>query len=185
MDENISFKEVGLKNGLIAGIGCIILTLILYVINIELVLGFWVWLGYGIIVALKVYTGYTLQKANDGVLEFKDGIKSIFPVSIVSLLVWIAFNGLLFTVFDPELTELSKEKAIERTVWVLEKSGADENTIESALEEVEQQDFTPSLKNSALNYAQSCIVGFLYTLVIAGFFHYSGKNNPIARETEA
>lgn len=176
MSEAVNFQKTGLQNGLIAGLGCIMVSLVLYIINMELVLGFWLWLGYVVIVATKLYTAYTLRNANGGNLEFKDGIKAIFPVTVVAVLIWIAFNALLFIVIDPELIALSKDKAVEMSIWVLEKSGADENTIASAVAEAEAQDYTPSFKNSAINYAQSCIVGFIYSLVIAGFFHLTSKN---------
>lgn len=172
-----SYRSLGLKNGLIAGLGCIMVSLVLYIINMELVLGFWLWLGYVVIVGMMVYTAITVKNANNGVLEFRDGVKAVFPVTAVAVFIWIAFNALLFIVIDPELIALSKEKAVEMSIWVLEKSGADEDTIASAVAEAEAQDYSPSFKNSAINYAQSCIVGFIYSLVIAGFFHLTSKNN--------
>lgn len=177
------FQQIGLKNGLLTGIGCIIITLTLLSLDINLVLSLWVWLGYALIIGVKVYTAISLRNANNNTLEFKDGIRALFPISVVALFMWIAFNGILFTKIAPELITLSKEKTIERSIWVLEKSGADEHTIKSAVEEAESLDYTPSFKNSAINYAQSCIVGFLYSLIIAGFFHYISDFKP--RSTEA
>lgn len=177
--------STGLKYGIIAGLGCILVTLILYIINLDLVLGFWIWSGYVVIVGVKIYVGYQLRKANQGFLDFKDGIKALFPISVVSLAIWIAFNGLLFTVIDPELIERSEEKAVERTLYVLELSGADENTIEETIEKVRGQDYSPSFRTSILNYATSCIVGFIYTLIIAAILFYSGKSEESQKATEA
>lgn len=176
-NKNINLNSIGMQFGVLAGLGCILFTLVLYLIRIDLVLSFWIFAGYAIIVIFKIITGLSIRKARNNYVNFKDGLRSIFLVSVISLFMWNVFNAVMFSYINPQLIELSKEKALERTAKIMEIAGASEDEIDDALDKVKDQDFSPSLSTSAMNYAMSCIVGFIYSLAIAGLFYLVTKDN--------
>jgi hypothetical protein len=173
----INFNNIALQNGLITGFLCIIYTLILYVINIELVLSFWLFVAYSFIVAFKIITANVIRKKQHNFISFRQGIKYTFMISAISLLMWVLFNTVLFKYIDNDLVGLSKKKAIERTIRFMEMAKAPEREIEKAVEKAELQSYEPSLKFMSLNYAGSCVIGFIYSLIISGIFYLVTKHN--------
>jgi hypothetical protein len=173
----VNFNNIALQNGIIAGILCIIYTLILYVINIELVLELWLFVAYSFIVAFKIITANVIRRKQHNFISFKQGVKYTFMISAISLFMWIAFNTVLFKYVDRDLVAISKKKAIERTIHFMEIAKAPEKEIEKAVEKAEQQNYEPSLKFSSMNYAGSCVVGFLYSLIISGIFYLVTRHN--------
>lgn len=173
----VNFNNIALQNGIIAGFLCIVYTMVLYLINIELVLDLWLFVAYAFIVAFKVITANVIRKKQNNFINFKQGVKYTFIVSVVSLFMWIAFNGVLFKYIDRDLITISKDKAIERTIRYMEMAKAPEKEIEKAIAKAEEQSYEPSLKFSSMNYAGSCIVGFIYSLIISGIFYLTTKHN--------
>lgn len=175
----VNFNNIAFQNGIIAGLLCICYTVILYVINMELILDLWLFVAYAFIVAFKVITANFIQKKQNHFITFKQGVKYTFLVSVVSLFLWISFNTILFKYIDRDLIALSKQKAIERTIKFMEIAKAPVKEIDNAVAKAEQQSYEPNLKFTSLNYAGSCIIGFIYSLVISLIFHLIFKeNNP-------
>jgi hypothetical protein len=180
----VNFNNIALQNGLITGFLCIIYTLILYLIDIELVLSFWLFVAYSFIVAFKIITANVIRKKQHNFISFRQGLKYTFMISAISLLMWILFNTILFKYIDRDLITLSKKKAIERTIRFMEMAKAPEHEIEKAVEKAEQQSYEPSLKFIAMNYAGSCIVGFLYSFVISIIFYLVTRHNEQQAQTD-
>lgn len=173
----VNFDNIAFQNGLITGLICVVYTLTLYLINIELIVSIWLFVGYSFIVAFKIITANVIRKKQNNYISFHQGLKYTFMISAISLLMWIGFNALLFKYIDPNLITLSKKKAIERTIRFMEMAKAPESEIEKAIERAEQQNYAPSLKFITLNYAFSCIVGFLYSLIISTIFYLLTRQN--------
>jgi hypothetical protein len=173
----INFNNIALQNAVIAGALCIIYTLVLYLINIELVLDLWLFVAYAFIVAFKIITANVVRKRQNNFISFRQGIKYTFMITAVGIFMWIAFNTILFKYIDRDLVKISKEKAIERTIRFMEIAKSPEKEIEAAVAKAEAQDYEPSLKFSSMNYAGSCIVGFIYSLIISGIFYLATKHN--------
>jgi hypothetical protein len=173
----INFNNIALQNGIIAGALCIIYTLVIYLINIEFVLDLWIFVEYSFIVAFKVITANVIRKKQNNFISFRQGLKYTFMISAISLFMWISFNTVLFRFVDRDLITLSKKKAIERTIRFMEMANAPEKEIEKAVEKAEKQNYEPSIKFMSMNYAGSCVVGFLYSLLISGIFYLTTKHN--------
>jgi hypothetical protein len=173
----VNFNNIALQNGIIAGALCIIYTLALYLINIEFVLDLWLFVAYSFIVAFKIITANVIRKKQHNFISFKQGLKYTFMISVISLFMWVAFNTVLFKFVDHDLVVLSKKKAIERTIRFMEMAKASEKEIEKAVVKAEVQSYEPSLKFMSLNYAGSCVVGFIYSLIISGIFYLTTKHN--------
>lgn len=167
---------IGARFGALAGLACIVLTLVLYLLSPEMVFSWWFFSGFAIIVLLKIWSVYFIMKTRKYV-EFKEGLQSAFMVSVVSLLLWTTFNSLLVAVFDPSLIEVQKKISIERTASMMEKFNAPEDKIDETLDAMEEEDFKPTFGKVALNYAFSLFVGFVYAVLTAAIFHYASRGN--------
>lgn len=177
ISEEKNFNSIAIQNGIIAGALCIIYTMALYLINIELVLELWLFVAYAFIVAFKIITANAIRKRQDNYISFKQALRHTFLISVIALLIWIIFNAILFKYIDPDLIKISKQKAVERTIRFMEIAKAPEKEIDIAVAKAEAQDYEPNFKFASMNYAGSCIVGFIYSLIISGIFYLIFKHN--------
>jgi hypothetical protein len=171
MEQKVNPAAIGARFGALAGLICIVLTLVLYLISSEMVFSFWFFAGFAVIVAAKIWAIWYVVKLKKYV-EFKEGLQSAFMVSVVSLLIWTLFNSVLIGVIDKSLIETQKKVTIERTVKWMEKFNAPEDKIDETLDALEKEDYAPTFKKMAMNYAFSLFCGFVYAVILAGLFHY-------------
>lgn len=168
---------VGTQYGAVAGLACIVLTLVLYLIGPEKVFSLWYFAGFAIIVILKIVAVRAVWKAKNNYIVFKEALQCAFMVSVVSLLMWTVFVHVLIAVIDPSLVDISKKVAIERTTGMMEKFKAPEDKIDEVLDKLEEQDYNPKISKDAMNYAFALMVGFVFAAIVAGIFHLISKDN--------
>lgn len=178
MEKKISPARIGARFGLAAGLLYVGLVYILYLVNPELVVSFWVFCGLGIIIFLKIWAVHHLLKVKKHI-EFKEGLQAAFMVSVVSLLIWTVFMNLLIAVIDPSLIQTRKDLAIKETVKRMELDQRTPVEIKEEVKNIEQLDFAPSFSSAALQYCVILFVGFVYAAMIAWLYRYlSLRNNP-------
>ncbi|GIV34367.1 MAG: hypothetical protein KatS3mg031_1902 [Chitinophagales bacterium] len=177
--------SIGARLGLLAGLLCILYFLMLYAVQKDLVISFWVFAGYGIIIFFKILAVHLAWKGGGNRLEFKKGLQAAFLVSVTSMALWILFFHILFAFIDTELNLLAKEKALQRIEKFMSMAGAPDDKIEEALELAEQRNYAPSFSSDAMNYAWSLIIGFLYAAVIGAIYHYAGRKTPPLQKPDA
>jgi len=155
MESNtINYKEEILKSGIMLAGVSIIITMLTYMINIELMVEWW----FGILsliisVGLLIYLGINYRNSIGGILSYGNALKYSILVMIVSYVIGICFQILLYTVIDPDLPEVMTDLSIEKSVEMMEKFGAPQETIDAsipAIEEAIKNSTTPSgiLKSS-------------------------------------
>jgi len=59
----------------------------------------------------------------------------------------------------------------------MEKAKVSDKEIDIAVEKAKNQSYEPTLKFMSLNYAGSCVVGFIYSLIISGIFYLTTRHN--------
>ena len=96
---NINYNEEVLKGGLIVAGVSILVTMLTYIINVELMVAWW----YGLIalaisMGLVIYIGISLRNAIGGYMSYKESLKFTFLVLTVSYLVGAIFNILLYKI---------------------------------------------------------------------------------------
>src|SRR5688572_11564503 len=96
---------IGARFGLYAGLACLAYFIALYMINTTLLISPVILLGFIIIVVFKIASAYYLWKAQRSGSDFKDALKAVFMVSVVSLAMVVFFLYLLFNFIDISLTE--------------------------------------------------------------------------------
>ena len=116
MESNtINYKEEILKSGIMLAGVSIILTMLTYMINIELMVEWW----FGILsliisVGLLIYLGITYRNNIGGILSYVNALKYSVLVMLVSYVIGIWFQILLYNVIDPDLPAVMTDLSIEK-----------------------------------------------------------------------
>lgn len=136
---NEIIKKNGIQYGLYIGLITILLTVIVYVIDLSL-LGWVNGLSFLIIIVLSCILISKTKKQLKGVITFKEAFTTFFIATIVSVVISMAFSYILFKIVDPEANEYLKEITIKSTVEMLEKFGTPSSEIDKAVEKIEKTD---------------------------------------------
>ncbi|MDQ3394251.1 MAG: DUF4199 domain-containing protein [Bacteroidota bacterium] len=126
-----------LKFGIIIAMVNIIITLLIYVVDVTLMAKWWFGLIHLVInIALILYAGFEWRKQNGGYLPFKEAFIYIFLVLLCSGIIGLIFNILLYNVIDPELSTTLTEASIEETTLMMEKFGAADDQIDDTMDKI-------------------------------------------------
>lgn len=140
MDSNkLNYNEEVLKGGLIIAGVSILVTMVTYIVNVELMVAWWFGLlALAISMGLVIYIGISFRNAIGGYMSYKESLKFTFLVLTVSYLVGASFNILLYNVIDPGLPETLKDLTVQNTVAMMENWGAPQETIDASIPEIEK-----------------------------------------------
>lgn len=166
----------GMKYGLILGFAQVVIYLLLYVIDKNLLVSFWVGAVMMVLsIALMVLPVRSYKASNGGVIDFKDA----FIVCLITIaggaLITTVFNYLLYNVIDPSLAEFIKEKAIEKMSSMMEKFGGSQEDIERGIESIQKQDFSQSPARLGTQYISGVLFGAIPALIIAAIMRTKTK----------
>ncbi len=154
----------GIKYGVLSGLLSIIITVVLYVISPSMLLS-WTASILGILVPIvfMFIAATATKKRNAGYLTFGQGFFSAYSTYIIASIIGVLFTYVLYNYIDPGLNALLKEYAVTSTIWMMELFGANADTIEQAIDQVQQEDVSFGLSQ--------IIQGVLLTAIfIAPFF---------------
>lgn len=154
----------GVKYGLLAGLGVVVYTLVLYLVNDTLIFGWASMLGMVIYIACMYKAGVDERSENGGFITFKEALKPTFLTYVIGSLIATIFTYLLFTVIDPGLMDLQNEIAAERIQSMSGMLG--EEGVEEALKRLEEQG-AMKISDTALGYAMMLIFGFVIAAIIS------------------
>lgn len=138
MESNSSTAAI--KGGLIVGLIGIIMSMLVYVIDVTLMVD-WKFslVSFGISIFLYVYIGKKFRDEHmEGFMKFGEAFKFTFIAGIIGSILAGAFSILLFNIIDPELPEIITEQVLENTESMLESFGTPAEDMDEALEQVEK-----------------------------------------------
>lgn len=164
---NEIIKSIAFKNGLFAGLTIIVLYVLSYVINVELLANFW--FGLILIIGLIVLGFITTAKCKslqDGYISFKEAFSAYIVPIALGLALPMLFLYLLFNFIDVEAAQMLKDISLEKTEAIMRRFGAPESEIATAMAQAEEQD-TYSIKNLSLQYAFTIIFCAVIGLIAA------------------
>ncbi len=178
--KEMSIQMQGLRNGIVAGILSIIYTLVLYIIGGELMFKTSVqMLGNVFLIGTMIYTVQVYRKAHGNYVSFKQAFGGAFSVGVLGILVPLIFAYILYSYIDPDLTMRLKEYSIKVSIEMFQWFNMSEEQIDSALDEIKEQDYSPTIANYAKGYAGGLLMGALFAVIIAlVFWLISRKNEP-------
>ncbi len=163
MDLNTYWVKYGL---LLAAVSIVIALISFYLFPMG------IWTQFGL--SLLIYVGFMVMAAKDqrekngGIINFGDAFKTVFFTGLVGSIISILFTLIWMNLIDNSLPEKLAEMAMDSTRDMLEKFGADENTIAEAIEKAEEEmegKFTPF--NYILQGFQGILMGLIPSAIIA------------------
>ncbi|MFT4741117.1 MAG: hypothetical protein ACJAT1_000882 [Marivirga sp.] len=118
-----------IKWGVISGVISILITLIIYIVDISLFTAGWVGiLMIAISIFIVFYASIDYRKLQGGFMTFGQAFLHAFALLAIAGLLDVTFRYLLFNIIDPEAAVYLAEKQLEATMKVMESFGAGGNT---------------------------------------------------------
>ncbi len=166
---NPIIKKNGITYGVILGVFSILLTTIIYVVDLELFTS--MWLGIiSIIISLTIGVVLLMKTKKDmnGIISFKEAFTTYFLAAVIGSTMSILFQILLFNVVDTEAKSVLNDITVAYTVEVMEKWGTPASSIEEAVAAIRETDnYSPVnlLKGLAFGLVFSAILGLILALI--------------------
>lgn len=173
------------KWGLYAGLASVVLTFLLYVVDIKLLVSGWIsLLIYGMIITFMILSAREERNQNEGYLSYGKAVLNSLGVNVISTIISVVFTALLYNVIDPELPESLKTITMENMAATMESFGSSEADIDNALKMAEERQVDYDLKGLALVASIAIAMNFVIGLIVSIF---TRKNPPMfeASESEA
>lgn len=153
----------GLIYGILAGVGLVLYFLLFYFLDKNMMMSLWVsWSSILILIVCAFITVYQQREANEGIITFKDGLKTGFLVTVIANLIFYAFFFIIVK-SDADLVTILEQQSID----FYKKYGTKEQ-----LEKIDQEmkDFKFGFSDLLLSLAKSTIGGFFIALLPAFIF---------------
>jgi hypothetical protein len=167
---NEIIKRNGITFGIITGISSVLLTTIIYSIDLELFTAWWnSVISFTLYIVIAVILLTKTKRELNGIFPFKDAFTTYFISAVIGILISVSFNIILFNFIDPAAKDTIKEITIKYMVSTLEKFGTPPSAINEAIAKLKENDqfsITEQLKGSIFSILFSAIFG----LLMAAFF---------------
>lgn len=165
-----SIKSLALKHGLYLGILMILLTAIMYAVNLDLMTKWWLnIILFAIILTFGIVSSMKSRKLLNGFITFKQAFSSYFITVAIGVILSTIFSIILFNVIDPEAAEVLKEKIVQTSVQMMENFGAPKSEIDKAVAAMNEQDqfsVISQLKSIAWQLLVYSVIGLIVALIV-------------------
>lgn len=161
----------GIKFGLFAGIGTVLILLSAYYIDRKLMLSSNIVWSTLLFYLIGMYmSAWEDRKAGGGFISFKEALRSCFIVWIVANAIYHAFLYFHYNFFDLEMLAVQKEHLLEMN----EQAGfLDEELSKQVVEEL-----SFSISHTITGYFMSLIGGFALSAIIARLIRRDNFTKP-------
>lgn len=163
-------RKNSMNYGLILGILLIVLTTVVYSIDLSLFTSSWIGILNIVIITLFGVLATIKNKTNlDGFINFKSAFTSFFITVVLGAFISTVFSIILFNYVDPEAKAVITENIIKYTVEMMEKFGAkasDVNTMAAEMQKTDSFGALGQLKGFAFNTILYSIIGLIVALII-------------------
>lgn len=165
-----SIKSSASKYGVYLGILMILLTVLIYAMNLELMTKWWLnIILFLIIIVFGIVSAVNSRKLLHGFISFKQAFSSYFITVAIGVIISTIFSIILFNFIDPEAAQFIKDKVIESSVQMMENFGAPQSEIDkaaAAMREQEQFSVISQIKSIAWQLLVYAIIGLLVALAV-------------------
>jgi len=166
---NEIIKKNGITFGAIAGLASVLITTLIYTIDITLFTKWWVGIISIIIsLSISIYLMIKTKKDLNGNFPFKSAFTTYFISAVIGVLISVAFNIVLFNFIDPAAKDTIKELTIKFTVEMLEKFNTPKDAINEAIKGMQENDpysIIQLLKGSVFAILFSSLFGLLLAAI--------------------
>ncbi len=168
-------KKNSVKFGIIAGVIAVLITLTMYIVNLELFAKWWIGIANIVIyTTLGIYAMVITKKELNGIYTFKDAFTTYFVYALIGIAISVGFNIILFNLIDPGAKETLKEVSIEAAVNMMQKFNTPSDAIKVAVKEMEKSDqfgILEQLKGSIF----SIIFSAIFAAILGAIFKSKQK----------
>ena len=157
-----------IKYGLLAGIATVVYMLLYYFVDKKLMMGAWVyWSSIAIFCTAMIMAILSVRRKQDYQLVFFEAVKTAFIVYLIADIIWYIFYYLLFTFFDPEMVEVTRQITIDALNAYKDagESYIGDQNIAAKIKETQAADFGLSIAMLLPKLAYGLIGGFIFSLI--------------------
>jgi uncharacterized protein DUF4199 len=161
-----SQTNTGIVYGLICGVSVIAYTIILYVAGVEWYTSWLAFMTFVIPVVIAFLGGVRQRKLQGGYITFKEVLKTVFIIFIISVILDTIFSYLLLNVIDVPFREAVMQDAAIRMEKFMIKMGTPQDAIDKAMQDFDNPD-NFSAKKVLVGVFFRMIVWFIVAVIIA------------------
>lgn len=170
-----TLKSSAINYGVYLGLSLAIISVLIYVINIEFAIKWWI----GVILFLLALSFGIVSTAKskdllNGFISFKQAFSSFFITIAIGVLISTGVGVLIYGVLDTDAATLLQEKGIETTVNMMERFGAPQSEIDKTIDAMSEQN-SFSIVNQLKAIAYQLLFYAVIGLIVAAFMK---KKNP-------
>ena len=167
---NETIKKNGIKFGLISAVISIVLTVLMYAIDINLFANSYIGIGMVFFyLALGIYVVSTTKKEMGGTINFKEAFTVYFLYSVIGIVIANIFNYILFNFIDPSAKEQILEITINKTVEMMQKFDTPKEILKETIKGMKENDqysIANIIKGSAMGIVFSSIIGLIVAAIM-------------------
>lgn len=165
-----ALRKNSLNFGLFLGVFLLIMTTLIYSIDISLFTSSWIGMVNVIIITgFGVFSATKHKKNIGGFATFKEVFSSFFITVALGFFISTLFSILLFNVIDTNAKAIITENIIKYSVEMMEKFGTKASDINKMIDEMQKSDSFGALgqlKGFAFNLIIYSIIGLITALII-------------------
>ncbi|MDT0686726.1 DUF4199 domain-containing protein [Autumnicola psychrophila] len=166
-----SVQAVILPYGLYLGLASILISVLIYALNLELFTKWYVTvIGFTVVLVLGIMAVKKAKSLDpDPFFSFKSAFSAFFLPVILGSFISTIFTAILFNVIDPEAAAYVHEMTLEASRDMMERFGAPPSQIDEAL--AAQADANPfSFQNIFMGFAFTIVLYAILSLLVALIF---------------
>lgn len=172
-----SIKSNSINRGLYLGGLLAAVTVLGYVLNMEMLVKWW--LGILLLIVIIVFGIMSVGKAKgilEGFISFKQAFSAYFITVAIGILISVVFNIILFNFIDPEAAQQLQQQIIDNTINMMEGFGAPADAIAEQVDKMEAQNQF-SVGTQLMSVAWQLVFQAVIGLIVAAIMK---KSNPDA-----
>lgn len=166
-----SLKSTAINYGFYLAAILVSFTVIAYLINIELLVNFWlVFLLLPIItITFGILSSAKAKGIQNGFISFKQAFSSYFIPIAVAMIISTIVSFILFNFIDPDTATMLKESVMDKTLTMMENFGTPQTEIDKVMTQMQEQDtfaIGTQIKSVAQGLIFYAVIGLLVALVM-------------------
>lgn len=159
-------SNIGLNYGLLAGLIITVITLLQYLGGIDMLISPIGYVSYLVITTMAVIAALKARRSNEGFLEFRESLKITFTVFAVAFFIQTLFSYVLFNFIDLDFKQAYGQAVLDNSEVFMKKLGFSDSRIDEEMERQKNVDQF-SIGRMLMGYALTCIVAFIFCLLIS------------------
>jgi hypothetical protein len=167
MGNQLSIHSPSIKYGLIGGFTYIALMTVLYVISLEVFVGYYRAIPYIAGIGFAIYAGIEEKRINGGYLAFQNALLTIFLAILIVEVIWSFYMLLLYNFIDPTLDQKVREVTVEKARQMFENLNMSDSQTDEVLSNLENASFKFNMQTILLSLLTYSVIGFVIALIAA------------------